>query len=69
MRVVTVLLLGLSLSVAACSLPAQQQARYEVECRTHARTATFTGSPDEQGFYLECMKLMGQHELVVRESP
>jgi len=63
------LVLGMSFLLAACSATVPSQAKYEVECKSHARKATFTGSPDEQAVYLECMKITGRHEMEVRQLP
>jgi len=53
--------------LGACAGAPMQQAKYEATCRTHARTVSYTGSPDENIPYLECMHIKGMHEVVVEE--
>jgi len=56
--------------LAACAATAPSpEAKYEAHCKTHARQSTFSGSPDEHGPYLECMKLEGTHEVEVKKLP
>ena len=38
----------------------------KVYCRTHAREAAVSGSPDEEALFLNCMHLKGVHEVEVR---
>lgn len=68
MKRIFVTLLAMAFLLAACTpAPQMPKAKYEVYCRTHARTATYTGSPDENIPYLECMKIKGMHEVEVKE--
>jgi len=63
------ILLGVAFALSACSATMPSQSKYEVECRTHARHAIYSGEADEQGFYLECLKIKGSHDIVVTERP
>jgi len=61
---------GVLFLLAACAATAPvQESKYEAYCKTHARQSTFSGSPDEHGPYLECMKLEGTHEVEVKKLP
>ena len=67
MRII-LLVLGVLVFLPACSSElTPKKTAYHVTCRTHARTATFSGSPDEQEKYLECMKIKGRHDIEVTE--
>jgi hypothetical protein len=61
--------LGLAIFLSACSTSIPPQSKYQAECRTHARKATYSGEADQQGFYLECLKIKGAHDIVVTETP
>jgi len=67
MKAATLVVGSLFLLTACASTAPAPQSGYEVKCRTHARQATFSGSPDEQGIYLECLKVEGRHDIEVTE--
>lgn len=67
MRTMSLIIAGLFLLAACATTPPVKQAKYEAFCRTHARHATFSGSPDEEAPYLECMHIKGLHEVEVKE--
>lgn len=67
MRMIALSVAALFLLVACATTAPVKQAKYEAFCRTHARQATFSGSPDEEAPYLECMHIKGVHEVEVKE--
>jgi len=67
MRTMALIVASFFLLVACATTPPAKQAKYEAFCRTHARHVTFSGSPDEEVPYLECMHIKGLHEVEVRE--
>jgi len=67
MKTLLTVVTAVFLLTACATTPAPQEETYRVTCKTHAKTATFHGSPDEQGHFLECMKFMGQHDVEVEE--
>jgi len=67
MKSLAMIIGGLFLLTACAATAPAPQSKYEVNCRTHAREATYSGSPDEQGVYLECLKVKGRHDIEVTE--
>lgn len=67
MRSGVMLIVALVLLAGCAPAKYPQGTRMEAHCRTHARTATFSGSADEGGPYLECLHTEGVHEVEVRE--
>ncbi len=62
------LIIGALFLLTACATTPPKENKYEATCRTHARTVTFSGSPDENIPFLECMKMKGAHEVEVTET-
>jgi len=67
MKALGLVVAGLFLLAGCAATAPAPQSKYEVSCRTHARQATFSGSPDEHGIYLECLKVQGRHDIEVHE--
>lgn len=67
MRVLVLGITGLFLLAACAATAPTQQAKYEAFCRTHAKQVTYSGSPDEEAPFLECMQIKGYHEVEVKE--
>jgi hypothetical protein len=61
------LIIGALFLLTACATTPVHEAKYEATCRTHARKVTFSGSPDENIPFLECMRIKGAHEVEVVE--
>jgi len=43
--------------MSACATQMAPQAKYEDDCRTHARIAAQNMNSDEQSYFLECMNI------------
>jgi len=53
--------------LAACAgRDAVMQSDSGIYCRTHARHAGATGSPDEETLFRDCMHIKGAHEVEVK---
>lgn len=56
------------LSLGCAPAEYSQLSGNQVYCKTHAREATFRGSPDEQHLYLDCLHETGIHEVEVKPA-